>query len=448
MTINSLINFGTLRRTYKGKGIISFSNGNELPTQFTLAQRSDGQLLLSADVNLSTWEFATNNIEAQSLTGTLLDGSLARVSGPIFLKAVNPIPRTNKARLIAYPSNWIFGNPNFNEPASISFELVNFRFWGTEYKISSNNESGRKTLSVMPLALGNRNLQLQQTPDYEQVDAILQARHGIEVTCTATTTLGSNDELSDVISTVETLCDVMSVARATLVSWVSFEVASSHGMPIYSQARNSVTRRFTGNELIGCTNFHQTKEFIERGFLRCRELDPDFQTRRIARAYTETREGPFIESRSLLIAVLAEYLAGVRARLDKRLFFMDEGIFAAGWNSLKDTILSALRTVYPKANDKYLSVMLGNVKGLINRRPLSWRLNNLAKWLNLRFDTGEVEKFITPRNKLAHEGSFPEDANAAVHYLRMQHFLDRIMLRLFDYHGSYYDFEHGEYRQI
>ncbi len=51
-------------------------------------------------------------------------------------------------------------------------------------------------------------------------------------------------------------------------------------------------------------------------------------------------------------------------------------------------------------------------------------------------------------NKLAHEGSFPSDRTPAEHYQRMQHFLDRVMLRLFDYHGPYYDFEHSEFRQI
>lgn len=205
MTLKSLKKFGTLRRTFKGKGAISLSNGNELPTRFSLAQRSDGQLLLSADVNLSTWEFLADKLEVQSLTGILQDGRSATISGPIFLKAADPIPRTNKARLIAYPSNWTFGNTSLTEPASITFELVNFRFLGTKSEVVSQDDSKRKPLSLMPLTLENRDLQLRWVSDYDQVEAALQARRGVEVTCIATATLNSFEELSDVVSTLTML---------------------------------------------------------------------------------------------------------------------------------------------------------------------------------------------------------------------------------------------------
>ena len=56
---------------------------------------------------------------------------------------------------------------------------------------------------------------------------------------------------------------------------------------------------------------------------------------------------------------------------------------------------------------------------------------------------GEIEKIVTARNKLAHEGRFSGDETPVAQYRRMQHFIDRLMLRLFDYHGSYYDIEHN-----
>ncbi len=201
-------------------------------------------------------------------------------------------------------------------------------------------------------------------------------------------------------------------------------------------------------DLIHRNDPHQTKTFLEKGFLRWNDLNEDFQIRKIARAYTETRDGPFIESRSLLIAVLAEYLSGVRARLDNHVFFLEEGIFSAGWETLKDEMRVMLQAIYPDTNKIYAKAMLGNIKGSLNRRSLSWRLNDLAKFLNLKFERGEVDKFVETRNKLAHEGTFPEDGTPAKHYMRMQHFLDRILLRLFDYHGSYLDFEHNEIRRI
>ena len=183
------------------------------------------------------------------------------------------------------------------------------------------------------------------------------------------------------------------------------------------------------------------------GFLRCQELEPDFQIRNIARSFIETRNGSFIESRSLLIGVLAEYLASVRARLNNRTYFLEQGSFESKWGSFKANVKEVLTSTYPEITKKYLPAMLSNIKSL-NRRPLSWKLNNLAKWLEIKFESGEVERFVKARNKLAHEGKFPETATPTKHYQRMQYIIDRLMLRLFDYHGPYYDFEHKEIRQI
>ena len=91
--------------------------------------------------------------------------------------------------------------------------------------------------------------------------------------------------------------------------------------------------------------------------------------------------------------------------------------------------------------------MLGNVRG-VNRRSFSWKLNNLAKWLNIKFEPGEIERFVEIRNKLAHEGRFPEVGTPTENYKKMQHVMDRLMLKLLDYQGPYYDIEHREIREI
>ncbi len=238
MTIRDLRKFGILRKVFRGKGIIYFIDGSEYPARFILAQRVDGQLLISADINISFINFVNEKKEVQSLTGTILDGRPIRTSGPIIPKAVNPIPHTNKLRLIAYPSNWICGSTSFNGPASLSFDLVNFCFLGTKYNVVSANSVEQHTLSLMPLTLGNRNILLRQVPDYDQVEATLKALRGVEVTCTATTSLDNPSEMEEVVSTLETLSDVMSVARATLITWISYEVATLDGVPVYSQYRN------------------------------------------------------------------------------------------------------------------------------------------------------------------------------------------------------------------
>ena len=129
-------------------------------------------------------------------------------------------------------------------------------------------------------------------------------------------------------------------------------------------------------------------------------------------------------------------------------YFLDDEFFESEWGAFKALVMTALRATYPEIAKKRLPVMLSGVKG-INRRPLlSWKLNDLVKWLGIKFEPGEVEKFVETRNKLAHEGRFPETGTPIEHYQRMQHFMEHVILRLFDYHGPYYDFEHNDMRQI
>jgi len=445
MTSSDLNRFGTSRRVFKGSGLATFGNGAEVKARFTLAQLVDTRLIFIADIKRPSWNCLADLPTVIGFIGKLIDGRSVSVEG-ILIKESRQISRY-RTRLIGYSGQWIIGKPDFREAASISFNLVNFRFLGTEKEVFIEGDNWRSSLSLMTLKLGDREIKLRQVVDYDQVVASLRAQHGLQVTCIATTIIKDSTELDTTISKIDTLCDVMTVARGTLVNWISFDVITSESELPYSRYRNSVTRDFSEIELINNSDPQNTKSFIEKGFSRCQEIAPDFQIRQIARAFTETRGGPFIESRSLLIGVLVEYIASVRARLDNRTFFLNDGSFESKWDAFKAEILTTLKLTYPQITKNYLSVMVSNLKGL-NHRPFSWKLNDLAIWLGINFEKGEIERFIETRNKLAHEGRFPETGIPAEHYQRMQHLIDRVILRLFDYHGPYYDFEHREMRQI
>lgn len=445
MTIKDLSNYGARRKVFQGKGIATFNDGSEVQARYTLVQLADADLLFSIHVNRSMWDFLGGTLAAESLRGTLQDGRPVNAHG--FLTKESKQSTQAKTRLIGYTSGWEIGETNFREASLISFDIVNFRFFGTENEEFIEGDTKRATSSLMKLSLGKREFTLRWEEDYDQAVASLRAQQGVQVTCTVSTKIEDSAEIDAVIADVETLCDVMTVARGTLVNWTSFDVKSKQSEILFSRYRNSITRRFAGTELINSTDRQSTKSFLERGFSRCQEIAPDFQIRKIARAFTETKAGPFIESRSLLIGVLVEYIASVRARIDNRTYFLDQEVFESRWDSFKPNVLASLKLTYPELVSKHVGAIMSNIRGL-NRRPFSWKINNLAKWLNIKFEKGEVEKFVKTRNSLAHEGRFPESETPVIHYLRMQHFIDRVMLRLFDYQGSYYDIEHREMRKL
>ena len=449
MSIKSLEKYGTVRRVFKGKGSVKFKSGAIYRCRFTLGQFSNTNLLISADINCLPLDFFFShaNDEIEDIEGTLLDGRPIQLIGPIYLRQMNSAPNNKNSRLIIHVSQCVIGVLEFLEPATISFEISNFLFNGTEVEIRKVNGQEQSEFSLLPLNLGNREIQIRKVSNYKEVEAVLRAQKGVETTCIASSSMGNLTGLDEIILTMDTICYVASVARGTLINWNAFEVKTIAGNSPYVLCRDSVIRRYASFEVIRRDNIQETKDFLEKGYLQCIDLASEFQINRIVRAFTETRDGPFLETRTLLIAVLTEYLAGIRSRLDNRVFFMEETTFIEGWETVKNSIGNLLSTTYPEVKKEFLRAMIGNAKGL-NRRPFSWQISNLAKWLNIKFEKGEIDKFIATRNSLAHTGSFPKDGTPVEHYKRMQHFLDRIILRLFDYHGNYYDFYNNKISKL
>lgn len=430
----------------KGKGNLKLSDGRDLPARFTLGRRTDAKLLFSADISIPGWEFLLPSLEVASLSGTLSDGRAVSVDG-FFTTETKPGAR-DRTRLLGHSSNWAIGDQAFTTQHLVSFEIVNFCFVGTEIEETHTDGILHMTRSRMLVRFGAKDVELRQVPDYKKAEATLRAQRGVQVTCTASTYVNDASEIASVTELIDRLCDVMSVARGTLVSWSSFVIAKpNESAPVYCCFRDSVIRRYSGIELISTNDSEDTQRFLEKGFARCQELETHLAIRKVARAYCETRDGPFLQTRSLAIGVLTEYLAGIRARLKERTHFIDKREFATGWDAFRARAEDALVASFPEIPKRYLPAMLGNFKG-VNRRPLDWKLRDLASWLGLRFEQDEVKHFIAIRNSLAHEGDFPADGEPIEHYRRVQHFLDRLILRLFDYHGTYYDFEHRREAKI
>lgn len=443
--VEALQKFGVLRRIFHGTGSIRLGDGSDIGAHFTLAQLANTDLLICADVEYSPLTFQSSRLKIESLQGTLTDGRKISAT-ELWIQEVGAI-FSEKARLIIPAGHWNIRDSPINGQVSVVFEVFNFLFLGTEPELRVINglENGTR---ITTLTLGGRRVQLRRTTDYNQAVAELSARRGVRVTCTATTTIDPQLEIDSIASMMDTLCDIMSVARGTLVGWASFEIRTAAELPGYSQYRNSVARRYEQLGLIDVDDCENTKRFLEEGFQRCEELGKDLSVTKIARAFIETRAGHiFIESRSLLIAILVEYLASARARLEGQTYFLKKSCFGKGRSFLRAKVEAALKEIYPDISDDHLPLMLERLAEL-NRRSLKSKLKILDTWLGVGFIEGEIESFVKARNRLAHQGLFPEDGTPKEHYQRMQHFIDRIVLRLFGYRGSYYDFDHEEMRQL
>ena len=264
MATKDLNNYGICRKIFKGNGVARFSNKSQVKVRFTLAQLVDTQLMFVVDFKSSIRDFIDHSIQITDFIGTLKDGRKVKAEGLLTIE--NKLVSGEKAKLIGYVSEWTIGELDNQEPTSITFDLVNFRYIGTENQVLIEENTRHSTLSLMTLEIAQRQIKLQWVPDYERVVAILSAQHGVQVTCTATSAIRDTTDIDLVIEIIDTLCDVMTVARGTLVSWTSFDVMVKDSKLPYSRYRDLVTRPFVGIELISSNECQNTKLFLERGF--------------------------------------------------------------------------------------------------------------------------------------------------------------------------------------
>ena len=228
---------------------MKFHDRTEVPAKFTLAQTSETDLVFTACVPLLSWEHEHRALGVDRLLGELSDGRSVSIDGLIVLYTELNFP-LKKTYLTGYASNFVFGTPEFESEASISFELTNFLFMGNEFekRLSGNIREARRPL--LSLRLDGRVITIRQKDEYEKIRIDLEARRGVKVTCTAKTTIKNSSEINEITEMIAGLCDVISIARSTLVNWTSYDVMAQDGRVIFSSYRNSVTRNYSGIALI------------------------------------------------------------------------------------------------------------------------------------------------------------------------------------------------------
>lgn len=457
LELSNFKEFGASRKTFQGTGIVKLTNGSQTKADFAVMQRDDGQLFFKMLFTPPAWEILNESDFIEEITGTLSDDRLATLSAPIFIKNHSfPSPTEDgwSVTVAGFPSRFEIGDKEFKDSSIIIFDLVNCLFLGTEREKEYYDDGQRKSsdLSLLTLNLGERLVKLKQSYEYGQTKATLRAQKGIQVTCTAETKIGGSQEVRKIISLMDTVCSLMSVARGTLVNWISFDVFDVvNEIPIYSVYFNSVTQNFAELAPIREIPQQNTKLFLESGYMRYQQLDKDYQIKRISRAYVETRSGSFLETRTMLIGVLAEYLANVQAKLEERVSIMSEDDFEFILPIIENAIDRAIEERFSKAGKKkrsrYRNVMSAKLRDF-NRRPLNWKLARLLKWLELDITDKEINDFIAIRDTLVHTGAFPKELPPSMYWIQSLHLLDRIMLRLFDYRGQYYDIENNKISEL
>jgi hypothetical protein len=435
-----LDNYGEFRHIFEGSGIIRVTQDNLDEGQFLFGQKSNGTLIIFAELTNPSFPFTTQPEVVEIVHCSLESGQDVDLVGPYYISRFNYSMNDEEETKVTI--TWIatdirIGSGEVSEEYVVNFELTNFLFRGTEMAEVMMEGHRVRSNSLFPVTFQEIDVFFQQIPEYKQAKARIKAQNGVEITATGSIEIEENKKIDDVIEFMDKICDLLTIARGTIISWTSLSVEKDDEV-IISIYRNSLTGRFINFGVLNENNSDETRKFLETGFEHYINLDENYRLREIARAYASTRSSSFLEERCLLIGVLAEYIASVNARLNGKLNFIDDEIFDERLDTLKEKVGDIVGEIFPELKRKYIQGgILPKVFGF-NQRPLSWKLSSLSKDFDIGIDQQDIDDFKDCRNSLAHSQEFPGGKSPADWWVFMSDIIDRILLRFFGYEGTYY----------
>lgn len=444
--------YGKVIRTYRGKGKLKRTNGNELPCHITIQQIETGLIYI-------TCKFAPKVAQDAATIQFIMDSSRQDVE-LIYGKTRNGMNFESRGKLfISHSKVTVFAN----KPATITlltqeinlwkekqyharcyrFSVVNFEFTG--------NHSAKRIIQDGPKQVEHfyRNLELKTpwgiatvdpVPDYDDLIRRIKAQKGISVTCEVVAKPPVNMELGEVTSKTDELCRLLSLARGTKITWINAEECIEDEKAHRIILRNHVTWPFSSFPLIDPRNLQDTALFIEKVYPTYLKLRDSYNLDIAIEQYLDAkRETAYLETRALAAVSLLDFLQGQYAsprRLDKIVSNFCKEKRKQLRNHLKEYLVELL----PCIDGSALNEMVEKVSEL-NRRSY---LNLLILWvrdLELDMSQDELSRVKDTRNSLVHGAKFLSgDSTGKIReYFRVIRLIDQVFLKLLGYDGHFVD---------
>ena len=434
--------YGVLEKVVEGTGELFLKNGNKHHITFEIAKRGQEKLLFNVIIDTIDDFDAFALLKTDGLDrieGIDNDGRKVQITGLFARDSTVGSKTDSKIYLNGYAGKCEIGEKVFSDGFVAQFELTNFLFEGNLKKVEKDGDRTKVSWPTLELTFDDFECRIVKRDDYDITKQILKRQGGVLNTSTIIASVGSQDDYDFVQEKVRKLCQLLSVARSTFISWGTCKIKDSDGNIVYELYGNTLTRPFHGNKLINDVS-EDTVRFLKSAWKAYDMYEEIFDIKRFLYGYADTYMNSFIETRSLNIAVLTDNISSRWAFREGRMKFIDEEVFNKNLSKLNNGIRALLKSEVEDIKGHYLPAMLSKISGF-NRRPLDWKLKRFRKAFNCPISDNEIQHFIHIRDSLAHTSLFPEDVNSTEAFLFMRHFLDRIVLSLFGYSGIYFDME-------
>jgi hypothetical protein len=434
-----LSNYGEIIRLYKGNGQLAQPNVGSFYCTFEVSQFHNGDIRVLCEFSDDTSppigivKQLTGNIK---LNGVTNDGSSVIIEGNVLQTKISSFFGQSGSLELLYlitgNSRLKVGQVQSGEKTRVRFGIVNFFFWGTEsQEIAPNSWK----LSLLPLDLHGKKITIQQITQYDEQKKSIEALKGINVTCYAEVEVQTFAEIESVETIISCLCQLLTVARGTMVSFLYYDILAENGSVIYSEHYPAITRNYSSGELLEDVQPEDTKRFIETAYDKYLALDSVYQLHRVIHAWVDNRSTTFLETRALAVVVLIDYLSGKYATVSGRATIIDESSFEQYREEIEKKVRELLLTIIPNLSRAEADSM-GVKSRSFNYRSFRNKLTKLLRHFEVPISEIEINDFIETRNHLVHYMEFRTE-NPADEFRQMVHLVDRLLLKMLGYSGRY-----------
>ncbi len=402
--------YGKIVRSYSGRGSV-VDDGTPIRGSYRVVQYADGRILLE---HKSTYQVfgagAARLIDNATFQGTTDKGYTIEATGLVQTYSTYDLPFNRPGRPKRRPKavqrflcrTLTVRSQSPLQPSRVTFSLVNLDIGPWQ----------------LPLTIEDTDISIRPLDGAKELLRSVQATRGIDVTAEASMQLGSLDEMPDLQRKVENLCLLLSLARGTIVAWISFDVLDEHGELATTACYDRYTRGYQKLYLIAPGEHDSTKRFLDTAYPNLERCTTDWDIRKAIQSYVEAKsESDVMESRGLKLVVCMELVRSRYLENKGRTRILPRHIFDPVVPQLKSSFRDALRAAFPHIDDakqgtepsKFDLIKCHIEKGLNYypfRRALGEMCREVKLYPNSKLRGNAISKYLFLRNNLVHRATY------------------------------------------
>lgn len=434
-------------REYSGKGTFEFKMKEHLTieTNFNIRFFSNARVIVETSTLLSPSTAKIISENQNELFDISLNGIITDVNGDIgtisiermFINSMNISAKkgeiiTFQLEFLCFSAVDIIYSDEKSGNIEIRYGLTNFIFSGCTY----SEEDGKLLLDKFDANVNNINFLFKKVEGYNELEKRLKEIKGCYITSEAiVNVLIAEREIAK--STIFDIIELLSFATRNFVSPVyedhfyNGELIRTILNPVLTKDYNAADNLIDSNGSDPCT----LQIFLESTYDKYQELKDVLGLNSIIHLYLISRSSIYSESKFLLVVVSLESLLSY---FEEYLKTKGEPIKPSSLGRVKKILAKELEKEDIKTEDKIIERIASSIA--YAHPTFNDKLIPLLKKFNVKYYPEDLE-LINLRNKIVHNGKFPEEFNSRLidpheEETRLVYFLDRILLSILDYRNK------------